>query len=202
MDLFLYPNVNYSRLSAPPVDGGLTVNEPEPKALRDRWLKQGMRRTIHLVLMSHGNGIPHVLVLRSLSHRNKWGLVKCEAEQGISDLDAINATLKRCLLKSETTDVCQWTVGTECIAQFWRPEFDEFIYPYLPAHVSRPKEQLKMFIVLLPPRCVVKVVPDSALEVVPLSEIEKGGIAGFGSLLGAVPALISRFPIKMLVPSA
>lgn len=38
----------------------------------------------------------------------------------------------------------------ECVAQFWRPNFDGQLYPYLPPHVTRPKEVKKLFVVPLP----------------------------------------------------
>jgi cleavage and polyadenylation specificity factor subunit 5 len=38
----------------------------------------------------------------------------------------------------------------ECIGQYWRPNFDHHMYPYLPAHVTRPKEVRKLFVVPLP----------------------------------------------------
>jgi cleavage and polyadenylation specificity factor subunit 5 len=38
----------------------------------------------------------------------------------------------------------------ECIGQYWRPNFDHHMYPYLPAHITRPKEVRKLFVVPLP----------------------------------------------------
>lgn len=37
----------------------------------------------------------------------------------------------------------------ECIGQYWRPNFDHHMYPYLPAHVTRPKEVRKLYVVPL-----------------------------------------------------
>ena len=49
-----------------------------------------------------------------------------------------------------------WDVG-ECIATFWRPNFDVALYPYLPAHITRPKEVKKLFLVPMPERCYLAV---------------------------------------------
>ena len=46
----------------------------------------------------------------------------------------------------------EWLVG-DCIATYWRPHFEAQIYPYLPVHITRPKETRKLFTVYLPERC-------------------------------------------------
>jgi cleavage and polyadenylation specificity factor subunit 5 len=41
-----------------------------------------------------------------------------------------------------------WEVG-ECLGTWWRPNFDTVFYPYIPPHISKPKESKKLFIVPL-----------------------------------------------------
>ena len=41
----------------------------------------------------------------------------------------------------------------ECVGQFWRPGFDFSLYPYQPAHITKPKEIKKLFLVPLPEKC-------------------------------------------------
>jgi cleavage and polyadenylation specificity factor subunit 5 len=42
-----------------------------------------------------------------------------------------------------------WSVH-DCVAQWWRPNFETFMYPFIPAHVTRPKECKKMYLIQLP----------------------------------------------------
>lgn len=42
-----------------------------------------------------------------------------------------------------------WDVG-DCLAQWWRPNFETFMYPFVPAHVTRPKECKKLYFIQLP----------------------------------------------------
>jgi cleavage and polyadenylation specificity factor subunit 5 len=42
-----------------------------------------------------------------------------------------------------------WNVH-DCVAQWWRPNFETFMYPFIPAHVTRPKECKKMYLIQLP----------------------------------------------------
>lgn len=46
----------------------------------------------------------------------------------------------------------EWEVG-ECIGIYWRPNFETILYPYLPPHITRPKEFKKLFVVPLPEKC-------------------------------------------------
>ena len=43
----------------------------------------------------------------------------------------------------------EWEIG-DTLAQWWRPNFETFMYPFLPAHVTRPKECKKLYFVRLP----------------------------------------------------
>ncbi len=42
-----------------------------------------------------------------------------------------------------------WQVG-DCLAQWWRPNFETFMYPFVPAHITRPKECKKLYFIQLP----------------------------------------------------
>jgi cleavage and polyadenylation specificity factor subunit 5 len=42
-----------------------------------------------------------------------------------------------------------WEIG-DCLAQWWRPNFETFMYPFIPAHVTRPKECKKLYFIQVP----------------------------------------------------
>ena len=42
-----------------------------------------------------------------------------------------------------------WEI-TDTLAQWWRPNFETFMYPFIPAHVTRPKECKKLYLIQLP----------------------------------------------------
>lgn len=44
----------------------------------------------------------------------------------------------------------EWEVG-DCLATWWRPGFETFMYPYVPPHITKPKECKKLFLVQMPP---------------------------------------------------
>lgn len=43
----------------------------------------------------------------------------------------------------------EWRIG-DTLAQWWRPNFETFMYPFLPPHVTRPKECKKLYFIQLP----------------------------------------------------
>jgi len=43
----------------------------------------------------------------------------------------------------------EWNVY-DCVAQWWRPNFETFMYPFIPPHVTRPKECKKMYLIQMP----------------------------------------------------
>jgi cleavage and polyadenylation specificity factor subunit 5 len=52
-------------------------------------------------------------------------------------------------LGRDEASINQWSVE-ECVATWWRPNFDPPRYPYIPAHVTKPKEQTRLYLVELP----------------------------------------------------
>ena len=57
---------------------------------------------------------------------------------------------------------CRASLGTrltralqvgECVANWWRPDFEAELYPYVPPHITRPKESKRVFVVHLPEKC-------------------------------------------------
>jgi len=43
----------------------------------------------------------------------------------------------------------EWQIG-DTLAQWWRPNFETFMYPFIPGHVTRPKECKKLYFIQLP----------------------------------------------------
>eukprot|EP00916_Digyalum_oweni_P014982 GHVL01024477.1.p1 GENE.GHVL01024477.1~~GHVL01024477.1.p1 ORF type:complete len:131 (+),score=0.14 GHVL01024477.1:398-790(+) len=57
------------------------------------------------------------------------------------------------------------------VATWWRVNFDQHLYPYLPPHVSRPKEMQKHYVVRIPPQCSFALKEGWKLVCVPLFEL-------------------------------
>ncbi|KXZ43916.1 hypothetical protein GPECTOR_77g13 [Gonium pectorale] len=88
-----------------------------------------------------------------------------------------------------------WDVG-EVVGVFYRPNFDTVFYPYVPAHITRPKECRKLFVVQLPERCVFAVPKNMRLVAVPVFELYDN-LPRYGPIISSVPAVLSRLRLNL-----
>ena len=121
----------------------------------------GMRRTCEAVLVVHEHGHPHVLMIQIASAFFKLPgdyLRPDEDEaEGLAErlderLQPIEDDPQSYGPSGEGRDQGkgEWEIG-ECLATWWRPGFETFMYPYVPPHITKPKECKKMFMVQMPP---------------------------------------------------
>ena len=90
----------------------------------------------------------------------------------------------------------EWDIG-DCLAQWWRPNHETFLYPFLPAHCTRPKELKKLYFVHLPPTKVLSVPKNMKLLAVPLYELYDN-TARYGPQLSAIPHYLSRYRFEFV----
>tara|TARA_B100001250_G_C19593754_1_gene697497 strand:- start:348 stop:584 length:237 start_codon:yes stop_codon:yes gene_type:complete len=70
------------------------------------------------------------------------------------------------------------------------------MYPYLPPHVTKPKETLEVFLVELPEKCYFAVPKTSKLVAVPIFELYDNA-EKFGAVASSIPHLLSRIDINL-----
>ncbi|CAD6889092.1 unnamed protein product [Tilletia controversa] len=164
--------------------------------LQNNYEDFGMRRTVEGVLVVHEHGHPHILMLQIANAFFK--LPGDYLRPGEDETDGLKARLDERLAPLDFNSSGQpvpipveWDIG-ECLAQWWRPSFETFMYPYVPAHISKPKECKKMFLVGIPPNKVIAVPKNMKLLAVPLFELYDNA-ARYGPQLSALPHLLSRF---------
>lgn len=84
-----------------------------------------------------------------------------------------------------------WNIA-DTLAQWYRPHFETSMYPYLPPHITRPKECKKLYLIQLPETRVLSVPKNMKLLAVPLFELYDNS-ARYGPQLSALPHYLSRF---------
>jgi len=84
-----------------------------------------------------------------------------------------------------------WESG-DLVAVWWRPNFETLLYPYQLAHITKPKECKKIFLVKLPPKCVFAVPRNLKLLAVPLFELYDNA-QRYGPIISTLPQSLSRF---------
>jgi cleavage and polyadenylation specificity factor subunit 5 len=79
----------------------------------------------------------------------------------------------------------------------WRPNHETFLYPFLPAHSTRPKELKKLYLIHLPPTKILSVPKNMKLLAVPLFELYDN-TARYGPQLSAIPHYLSRYRFEFV----
>ncbi|URE16859.1 Cleavage and polyadenylation specificity factor [Musa troglodytarum] len=112
-------------------------------------MKGGMRRTVEGILLVHERTHPHVVLLQM--GNNFCKLPGGRLRPGESEIEGLKPKLHSKLGATSPSFQTDWQIG-ECVGTWWRPNFETFLYPQCPPHVTKPKECKKIFLVLLPER--------------------------------------------------
>jgi len=147
----LYPLSNYTF--------GVKETQPEEdpsvparlKRLEEHYTAHGMRRTCEGILVCHEHNHPHVLMLQIANAFFKLpgDYLRPEDEELSGFKTRLDERLAPVGRLGEAQEAGDWNVG-DCLAQWWRPNFETFMYPFIPAHVTRPKECKKLYFIQLP----------------------------------------------------
>ncbi|KAI9033256.1 cleavage and polyadenylation specific factor 5 [Hyaloraphidium curvatum] len=159
------------------------------KRLENEYEMAGMRRSVEAILVVHEHGHPHILMMQIANTFFK--LPGSYLKPGEDEIEGLKVRLHQQLSPPGPYDPNEWEVG-ELLAVWWRPNFETFMYPYVPAHITKPKEQKKLFIIHLPERKLLSVPKNMKLLAVPLFELYDNS-ARYGPQLSAIPHVLSRF---------
>ena len=103
--------------------------------------------------------------------------------------EALSDALTKLLCKDATPT--KWQIR-DVVAQWWRPSFEPPQYPYIPPHVSSPKECRTIYLVDLPEKATFAVPRNYRLVAAPLFELYDNS-ASYGPVISSLPQLISRY---------
>ena len=81
---------------------------------------------------------------------------------------------------------------TLILGNWWRPNFEPSQYPYIPPHITKPKESKKLFLVQLPEKSFFAVPRNYKLVAAPLFELYDNA-QGYGPIISSLPQSLSRF---------
>lgn len=154
-----------------------------------------MRRTCEAILVCHEHNHPHVLMLQIANAFFKLPGDYLHPED--DEISGFKARLNERLAPTNPKEGdLDWFIG-DCLAQWWRPNNETFLYPFLPAHVSRPKELKKLYLIHLPPSKLLSVPKNMKLLAVPLFELYDNS-PRYGPQLSAIPHYLSRYRFEFV----
>ena len=113
-----------------------------------------------------------------------------ELNAGEDEIDGLKRILSETLGRTDGHPQ-EWTVE-DLIGTWWRPNFEPAQYPYIPPHITKPKEQKKLFLVQLPEKAFFAVPRNYKLVAAPLFELYDNA-QGYGPIISTLPQTLGRF---------
>jgi hypothetical protein len=127
--------------------------------MREEFTTMGMRRSVEAVLLVHEHNLPHVLLLQlgttffKLPGKRKeifdrrenifFSIISGgELNPGEDSIEGLKRLLNETLGRPDSTQQNNWLVE-DVIGNWWRPNFEAPRYPYVPAHITKPKEHIR-----------------------------------------------------------
>ncbi|XP_052818874.1 cleavage and polyadenylation specificity factor subunit 5-like [Mya arenaria] len=187
----LYPLTNYTFGTKDPLYEKDASVPARFQRMRDEFDKYGMRRSVEGVLIVHEHNLPHVLLLQLGTTFFK--LPGGELRQNEDHKEGLKRLLTETLGRQDGAPM-EWTVE-EVIGNWWRPNFDPPQYPYVPAHITRPKEHKKLYLTQLPEKALFAVPRNYKLVAAPLFELYDNS-TGYGPIISTLPQTLSRFHFR------
>lgn len=186
------------------------VSEFNPKCVMDvlkrTCRESGRRDTVQAILLTHIHGHPHILLMENVV-TGVFSLPGGQVSMGKSSADGLRSCLDEALRPFH--DTCQpfpimeeyaeptwpeWNVGP-LVAQWWRPHFENNLYPYVPAHVKNPAECIKIYLVTLPQSCALGTGRYYKLTAVAFYDIFANE-QRFGPIIASIPQILSRYNLS------
>jgi len=156
--------------------------------MRDEFDRIGMRRSVEGVLLVHEHGLPHVLLLQLGTTFFK--LPGGELNPGEDEVEGLKRLLTETLGRQDGVKQ-EWLVE-DVIGNWWRPNFEPPQYPYIPPHITKPKEHKRLFLVQLQEKALFAVPKNYKLVAAPLFELYDNS-QGYGPIISSLPQALCRF---------
>eukprot|EP00808_Paulinella_micropora_P014529 g75794.t1 len=189
----LYPITQYSfGKKAPFPVKDLTV-EDRLNRMRRNYKKCGMRRTVEGILLLQNHGFPHLLLLQL--GPKFFTLPGGRLRPGESEEAGLKRKLASKLDPDDESHHNDYEIG-EVMSTWWRPTFESPLFPYIPPHVSKPKECKKIYIVQLDESGRFAVAQNTNLVAVPLFELYTD-VKRFGPILSTLPIALARYNLHI-----
>eukprot|EP00245_Coleochaete_scutata_P007184 TRINITY_DN22300_c0_g1_i1.p1 TRINITY_DN22300_c0_g1~~TRINITY_DN22300_c0_g1_i1.p1 ORF type:complete len:201 (+),score=49.47 TRINITY_DN22300_c0_g1_i1:205-807(+) len=160
--------------------------------MKQNYMKEGMRTVVEGILLVQEHNHPHILLLQIGNAFFK--LPGGKLKPGESEVEGLKRKLTSKLGLTANGQQPEWEIG-DCTAVWWRPNFEQLLYPYVPPHITKPKECKKLFVVKLPEKHYFSVPKNFKILAVPLFELYDN-VQRYGPVISAIPQQLSSFDLK------
>ncbi|KAJ0099998.1 hypothetical protein Patl1_20109 [Pistacia atlantica] len=189
--------------------------------MKVNYMKEGMRTSVEAILLVQEHNHPHILLLQIGNTFCK--LPGGRLKPGENEIEGLKRKLTSklgcqftcsCARLAEIITLDEYVIVKkliehtfistknvmaigECVAIWWRPNFETIMYPYCPPHITKPKECKKLFLVHLSEREYFAVPKNLKLLAVPLFELYDN-VQRYGPVISTIPQQLSRFQFNMI----
>lgn len=158
--------------------------------LQEEYERGGMIRSVQAVLLTYEHCIPHVVLLKTRSGNGlkvALSLPGRKLRYQEEEVDGLKKVVAKLLgIEHYTNEFNNVTL----LSKWWRPHFEGFIYPYVPSHVTKPKEQIKVYAVEIPRTGTFYATKYMEFIPAPLCEIYNN--EKYGPIISSIPQALSR----------
>uniref|UniRef100_A0A8D1DXJ7 Uncharacterized protein n=1 Tax=Sus scrofa TaxID=9823 RepID=A0A8D1DXJ7_PIG len=162
-----YPPTNYTFGTKEPLYEKVSSVATRFQYMREEFDYTGMRRTVEAVLIAHEHRLPH------LNPGEDEGLRRLMTE-----------------ILGRQEGVLQDWVTDDCIGNGWRPNSEPPRCPYIPAHITKPKQHKTLFLVQFQEKALFAVPKNYKLVATPLFELYDNA-PRYGPIISSLPQLLS-----------
>lgn len=171
----LFPQDGYEVVTDDSVKGVSLCPYGNPEKRAVKFFKNGMRVTLVGVLMTHRWLTPHVLIFIKDNPDEKFppdcGLFSVKCNAGENPKMRLQNRLNT-HLRDSGFGVAECQVG-EFLGSWWivGPNDQNNPSPYIPTHVTRPRENIRVYQILLPPECTFALPSNYTLKSISLPDL-------------------------------
>lgn len=189
MDFILHKASDYQFGHSTEEEEKDTPKVPPMEKLRRKFSAEGTVKAVRCIILVHEHNHPNIMLLRN-RETNEIAIPGGRLIAGEDDETGIHRILQKKLFPLNS-DI---EIG-EHVATWFRPQFSEYMYPYLPAHITTPKEIEKWYVVSLPKGSKLRSQAKNEPVFLPFYQIN-GNPDWQGKPLGEVPVIMSRFDFR------
>lgn len=153
--------------------------------IKEQFSVEGTVKSVRCIILVHEHNIPNILLLRNTKTK-KTSMPGGKVKVGEDDETAI----RRILNKKFAIDG-EFDIGDH-VATWYRPQFTEYLYPYLPAHITTAKEIEKWYVVMLPEKAALRVQSKHEPFALPFIQIHNNVEYEEQTIL-YIPAIMSKY---------
>ncbi|GAW79087.1 mRNA cleavage factor-like protein [Plasmodium gonderi] len=203
----IYPQSNYEFNIDEKLKNKFILDTEKCKKRISSYNKNGIRNSALAIILCHRYDYPHLLLLQNLENQSyyllsgkykSWEKPKEVLKKKLQKYVNTNKDMHFATTTSQLNDEQDEREETievgEFLGEWWRTQFNSVYLPYLPAHITRPKEYIRLYQVTITSKCIFHLPPGFTLKALPLFDLTTCGIA-----IGGLTSILSRFKLHCMV---